>query len=99
VEPGTQELLGRHPKLSKHAGRLRDDTVSRRHATIGVRPDGEPWIRDEFSANGTYVNNVKLAPGGEQTLRHGDRIRLGEVLQLKVQLVAARRPSDDLSGG
>jgi FHA domain-containing protein len=86
VEPGSRELLGRHPALSKVADRLIDDTVSRRHATIGVDPDGRAWIRDEFATNGTSVGGAELDAGAEMPLKDGDRVRLGE-LTFKVLFV------------
>jgi len=32
-------------------------------------------VRDLGSANGTFVNDVRI--GGETRLRHGDRVRVG----------------------
>lgn len=56
-------------------------TVSRRHAELcpgSVSPSGSPiwWVCDLGSANGTFVNGVRLL--GPQELRSGDRIQLGE---------------------
>jgi pSer/pThr/pTyr-binding forkhead associated (FHA) protein len=50
--------------------------VGRRHAEIVQQ--GSQWLlRDLNSVNGTWVNNVRLAPNALQPLKAGDRIRLG----------------------
>ncbi|MGK4000682.1 FHA domain-containing protein [Sorangium sp. So ce1024] len=55
--------------------RLTDRNVSRRHATL-VK-NGQGWvIRDLDSYNGTYVNGARVT--GEQHLRHGDLVQLGD---------------------
>ena len=57
---------------------LTDNTVSRRHAEL-LRKNGEKWlIRDLNSANGTYVNGVKLSASLE--LKQGDQVRCGTTL-------------------
>ena len=50
--------------------------VSRIHATFIKGEDGW-YIRDEKSKNFTFVNSVKLAPGGTQKLKNDDLISLG----------------------
>jgi len=66
-----------------HVGRETDDlqladpTVSRDHARL--LPRGKLWsIEDLGSANGTYVNGVRLRRS--QRLRQGDQIRVGNSL-------------------
>lgn len=55
-----------------------DNTVSRHHAELR-RTNGGVWaIRDLNSANGTYVNGVKLSASLE--LKQGDQIRCGTSL-------------------
>src|SRR5499426_913261 len=77
------QLLGR----SSEALPLKDATVSRRHSEL-TPDDGEWWIRDLGSQNGTYVNGVRIA---ERTrLRVGDQIRTGATL-----FVFGRTDSDD----
>jgi pSer/pThr/pTyr-binding forkhead associated (FHA) protein len=50
--------------------------VSRVHATF--LKEGDDWyIRDEKSRNFTYVNSVKIEPGGKQKLKSDDLITLG----------------------
>lgn len=55
---------------------LTDDTVSRKHATIKVSPEGFT-IYDDGSMHGTFVNNVKIGQDGCR-LSSGDLIRLGK---------------------
>jgi Nif-specific regulatory protein len=55
---------------------LPDRSVSRRHCLIKEQ-DGVFRILDFASFNGTLVNDV---PVKEQTLRHGDRITIGNIL-------------------
>ncbi|MGE3108433.1 MAG: ATP-binding protein [Phycisphaerales bacterium] len=67
------QLVGR----SSEALPLRDGTVSRRHAEL-TPDEGEWWIRDLGSQNGTYVNGVRIT---ERTrLRVGDQVRTGATL-------------------
>jgi len=82
-------LLGRHPDCHVH---LPDDSfVSRHHFLLEVCPP-QACVRDLGSRNGTYVNGRKV--GGrkegetpeegarraypEVTLKHGDRIQVGD---------------------
>lgn len=54
---------------------LQDVRVSRRHATLYLAGD-ELMVRDEGSANGTFVNDQRIqAP---TVLNDGDQLRLGE---------------------
>src|SRR6266516_3764014 len=100
VQPGAHVLLGRDPEVSPHADFLsRDDTVSRRHAVIGVSGAGSPWVRDAYSTNGTFVNNTALPPGGEAPLGNGDRLRLGQGIFAKIQLILAGAEGDGHDGG
>jgi pSer/pThr/pTyr-binding forkhead associated (FHA) protein len=62
--------------------RLEDQTVSRRHAII-VERGTETRILDDRSANGTFVNDRRVA---EATLHNGDAIRIGRVELVFVQI-------------
>lgn len=57
---------------------LTDNTVSRHHAELNKKNNGTWIIRDLNSANGTYVNGVKLSSVLE--LKQGDQIRCGTSL-------------------
>lgn len=59
------------------AGFPNSEIVSRVHANIRVEADAY-YIEDVGSSNGTYVNNLVLAPGNRHRLRAGDRIALGK---------------------
>lgn len=50
--------------------------VSRRHATITGSP-GQADLRDLGSANGTFVNGLRVPPNGTVALKSGDRIDIG----------------------
>jgi len=57
---------------------IKDDTISRRHAEI-IKSNGQYFIRDNNSTNGTFVNNKRVS---QSPLSNGDIIRLGNI-QLK----------------
>jgi NADPH-dependent 2,4-dienoyl-CoA reductase/sulfur reductase-like enzyme/pSer/pThr/pTyr-binding forkhead associated (FHA) protein len=63
-------------------------TVSRRHAEISYA-NGQYILRDLGSANGTYVNDVRLKPGSVHILEPHDEIRFGKVAKFTFQLRAA----------
>lgn len=66
--------------------RLPDASVSRRHASIRQR-GADYVVLDEASANGTFVQGVKLAPGAPQVVRTGDVVRCGSV-EVRVRIEA-----------
>ena len=68
-----ENLIGRQ----NCAVKLTDGTVSRRHATI-VRHDGTWTLEDLGSANGTYLNGVKVTRPAD--VHRGDQIRCGTTL-------------------
>jgi hypothetical protein len=53
---------------------LEDLAVSRTHTSIGRDERGRYIVRDENSANGTFVNNQRVT---EQVLQDGDEIQIG----------------------
>lgn len=61
--------------------------VSRLHAII-KRSAGSVVFTDLDSANGTYVNGVRLEPNKEHVLRHGDVIALGK---LRMQVLIEKK--------
>jgi hypothetical protein len=84
VEEASQLTIGRDPQNDVV---LHDGNVSRRHALI-KSSDGRLQIRDEGSANGTFVNGHRL--NGPAALRAGDVITIGSE-QLVVDLNGAPR--------
>jgi pSer/pThr/pTyr-binding forkhead associated (FHA) protein len=66
-----EALIGRAPSA---AVRLGDPTVSRLHARI-ERRDGQTYVEDLGSRNGTLVNGKPISR--EAPLQPGDRVRIG----------------------
>ncbi len=54
---------------------LEDLAVSRLHTTVMRDPSGQCVLRDENSANGTFVNGQKVM---EYVLRDGDEVQVGQ---------------------
>ncbi len=65
-------LIGRDPANCQVL--VADDEVSRLHAWIGFNEKGDVLIRDRNSANGTFVNQVRIQ---ERVLRPTDEISIG----------------------
>jgi diguanylate cyclase (GGDEF)-like protein len=59
--------------------RIEDDGVSRKHARV-VQEGNQVWIEDLESANGTFVNDGRVA---RHLLRDGDKIQMGSTTILK----------------
>lgn len=57
---------------------LGQKTVSHLHATV-YNEDGNYYIVDNNSANGTFVNNVRLRPNEKSMLTHGSRVRISNI--------------------
>jgi FHA domain-containing protein len=83
VEPPTAQVfplseevtIGRAPGCSVA---LADDTfVSQLHARVYVR-DGQPFVEDLGSTNGTYLNQSRLTK--TMRLRRGDRLQIGQTV-------------------
>lgn len=68
------QMIGR----SSESLPLSDQTISRRHAELTPEGDGRWYIRDLKSANGTFVNGVRV--NDRRVLRPGDQIRTGASL-------------------
>lgn len=70
---------------------LTDRTVSRHHAHM--YPDNGSWVLDDLrSANGTYVNGVRVK--SPVRLKHGDQIKIGATLLV----YAGDQSTEKLSG-
>jgi hypothetical protein len=54
---------------------MADSPISRLHCTI-LEEDGAYFLRDDQSANGTYLNGVRLVPMDRNPLKDGDEIQL-----------------------
>jgi pSer/pThr/pTyr-binding forkhead associated (FHA) protein len=73
-----QSVVGRDPSCEIVVA---DGSVSRRHARLEQR-GGIWWVVDQGSANGTYLNSLRIA---EQALKNGQEIRFG-ALAFRVDL-------------
>jgi hypothetical protein len=73
-----QSMVGREPSCEIVVS---DGSVSRRHARLERRGNAW-WVVDQGSANGTYVNSLKVA---EQALKNGQELRFG-ALAFRVDL-------------
>jgi hypothetical protein len=71
------------PDVDLSSFKAYDNGVSRLHAVIR-RNDGGVMVMDLGSANGTYINGVRITPNIEQPLHHGDVMALGK---LKIQII------------
>ncbi|HSD29654.1 MAG TPA: FHA domain-containing protein [Vicinamibacteria bacterium] len=89
-----QSMVGREPSCEIVVS---DGSVSRRHARLEKR-GGAWWVVDQGSANGTYLNSLKVA---EQVIKNNQELRFG-ALAFRVELredpeatVSAPIPRDD----
>lgn len=78
MEPG-EKILGRDPNNDFY---LNDSEVSRRHARLQI-VDGEIWLTDLGSTNGTQVGGITLEPEQPYRLQLGQPFSIGNfILQL-----------------
>lgn len=61
-------------RSSSNAVVLKDERVSRRHAILHSQNEGQFWLVDLGSANGTYLNGRRVSQ--PTILRSGDRIQI-----------------------
>jgi pSer/pThr/pTyr-binding forkhead associated (FHA) protein len=74
-ELGEEVTVGRSPGC---AVSLEDDTfASSVHARV-FRRNGELWLEDLGSTNGTWLNNDRVA--GLERLQRGDRVKVGSTI-------------------
>ncbi len=67
------------PRVDLSADNAMEKGVSRNHAMI-VRREGALHIRDNDSANGTFLNGQRLIEDKLRVLRDGDDIRVGKIV-------------------
>lgn len=79
IKPGNTDM-GRSPEVDIPIG---DAGLSRRHARI-ISQDGNYFIEDLGSTNGTYLNGVRLTE--RKKLENGARIQVGETTVLRFAL-------------
>ena len=73
---GTESVIGRDPASPAFDLLADREAVSRCHARIGVDEQGEVWIADEGSVNGTYLDGWVLRPGERVPVHDGAALRL-----------------------
>ncbi len=56
---------------------LTEDSISRVHLSV-YRKQQQIWIEDKGSSNGTFVNNIKIAPNTLVSILPDDKIRIGK---------------------
>ena len=66
------KIIGRDPSVDIV---LQGGHISRRHAALSIRDD-QLWLKDLNSANGTFVNNVRIT---EQQLQQHDELQIDVV--------------------
>jgi len=69
-------VVGRHPALCERV--LDDESISRRHFRIGLA-EGEPFIEDLNSLNGTWVDSAALPPFRPSPLAPGQTLLCGRI--------------------
>ena len=69
--------IGREPSNSIILSK--DSTISGRHATILYR-SGKFWIKDEMSANGSFLNGEEMEIQKAYELHDKDELRLGNTI-------------------
>jgi len=68
---------------------IKDPYISGLHAQIIIK-EGSYYIKDLGSKNGTFVNDKLLKGGHECRLTNGDKIRIGQVEFLFVDVIARK---------
>lgn len=78
-----------------------ESPVSRLHCTV-LEEDGAFFLRDDQSANGTYLNGIRLAPKERHPLKDGDEIRLAQPerggVRLRFELRTGKETSSESDG-
>ncbi len=80
-------MIGRDPAACQVV--VADDEISRLHAWIGYNDEGQVVLRDRNSANGTYVNQVRIT---EKILNPTDEIAFGTGRRHTFRLLATESP-------
>lgn len=86
-------LIGRNPRASI---RIDDASVSREHASIRFE-DGDYWLHDLGSSNGSYVNDLPVT--NARRLRDGDRLQFGARCYGFEIVAGDQAPDDEETGG
>lgn len=77
LEQGTTWRIGRGDQCEVH---LPDDLISRQHAVVQRMGDGQFYLIDMGSRNGSFVNDVRVSV--PQVLKNGDALSIGPIILL-----------------
>jgi len=77
--------LGRSDLRALAAGPDRADLISRKHLTMDYE-NGDYYIEDANSTNGTRLNGESIRGKGKQMLRNGDTIEVADALKLTFRI-------------
>ena len=90
VNGGSPGALHRLNPSATRLGRSHENTVrfadlgvSRRHASVVADAQGDAWVTDLGSTNGTFLNGDRLTDHLPHRLRDGDRLRIGTSVVVK----------------
>jgi predicted component of type VI protein secretion system len=86
---GNQFVIGRDEDCNL---RPASPAISKKHCAVYYK-DGEPFVRDLGSTNGTFLNDQQVE--GERALAEGDKVRVGP-LDFTVKLVGAKSDNTPL---
>ena len=91
LTPGSEMMLGqiKDSPLTAVFGEFAG--MSRNHASIGVSTDGDVWIRDNGSGNGTWINGDRISAGRKVLLYSGDTLKMGG---LETRVAAEPKPAE-----
>jgi pSer/pThr/pTyr-binding forkhead associated (FHA) protein len=92
--------IGRGRSVTNHLSLDEDTSVSRRHATITYE-NGQFFLSDEGSSNGTALDGTRLMPNTPTLLRDGSRIMWGKNTVVIFHMSGSGFPGGDktMSGG
>ncbi|MHB8085594.1 MAG: FHA domain-containing protein, partial [Dehalococcoidia bacterium] len=82
---GNAISLGRSDLRSLAAGPDRADLISRKHLTMDYE-NGDYYVEDANSTNGTRLNGESIRGKGKQMLRNGDTIEVADALKLTFRI-------------
>ena len=79
-------LVGRKTNGSTNGNTFNEDNscmfdcrvLSRKHACLWLEKDGQLFIKDLKSSNGTFVNGQRLQPYERQVVENGDIVQFGQ---------------------
>ena len=97
----TGELVKLHAQhtIGSHLGCaniiLNNPGASKVHASITW--DGEHWLLQDCSRNGTYINGVRVTSGSEFRLNKGEKVNFANLESDTWQLLDEKPPQSDIS--